>query len=66
MNQRTADIMKRICLVILCLVLMLSLPEPGRSGAAAEENAKTGTISASFPPLTRYIHGTTHTAMTFS
>ena len=47
MNQRTADMMKRICLAVLCLALTLSLPESGRSGAA-EEAGEPGTISASF------------------
>jgi len=55
MNQRTADIMKRICLAVLCLALTLSLLPAGRSGAAAEENAKTGTISASFPYFTKAV-----------
>lgn len=56
MNQRTADIMKRICLAVLCLALALtlSLLPAGRSGAA-EENAKTGTISASFPYFTKAV-----------
>ena len=46
MYHKTTDIMKRICLVILCLALTMGLL-PGGVGSAEEKTTKTGTISAS-------------------
>ena len=54
MNQRITDMIKRLCLVMLCLALATGLLPAGIS-SAEEETAKTGTISASFPYFTKAV-----------